>query len=218
MERKLKKVPGTAHFGFFIIWACLITLAVIMLEDALKLELYTPWSVLRFFLPFILLMSLGIYLWERQRQVLEELYRLSITDAITGAYNRHFLYERLSELLKKPGAMLSIVFIDIDNFKDYNDRFGHAAGDNALRSMANVLGLHLYTGEFVVRYGGDEFIVVLFRNDVEANRYIDLSLKNFREYTTLSASAGIAQLRPEDTPETLIKLADDAMYAKKEKR
>ncbi len=101
----------------------------------------------------------------RRRQKLGEFYRqLSLNDALTGLYNRAWLNEMLPKLAmraRQDGSPLSIVMIDLDHFKRFNDTHGHIAGDAALSSAAGVIRDSLRPSDFAVRYGGEELMAVL---------------------------------------------------------
>ncbi|MBI1921939.1 MAG: diguanylate cyclase [Geobacter sp.] len=93
-----------------------------------------------------------------------ELEQLSVTDALTGLYNRRFLEKRLDEEIsrcKRGNASFTVMLIDIDHFKIYNDICGHLAGDAALKKTARLLGISARQMDIVTRYGGEEFCVVL---------------------------------------------------------
>jgi diguanylate cyclase (GGDEF)-like protein len=101
----------------------------------------------------------------RRRQKLGEFYRqLSMNDGLTGLYNRAWLNDMLPKMVAgahRAEAPLSLVMIDLDHFKRFNDSHGHLAGDDALRAAANVLSAALRPSDFAVRYGGEEMLVVL---------------------------------------------------------
>ncbi|MGG7606848.1 GGDEF domain-containing protein [Massilia sp. BKSP1R2A-1] len=101
----------------------------------------------------------------KRRQRLGEFYRqLSLNDALTGLYNRAWLNEMLPKLAmraRQDGSPLSIVMIDLDHFKRFNDTHGHIAGDAALSSAAGVIRDSLRPSDFAVRYGGEELMAVL---------------------------------------------------------
>ena len=101
----------------------------------------------------------------RRRQKLGEFYRqLSLNDGLTGLYNRAWLGEMLPKLAmraRQDGSPLSIVMIDLDHFKRFNDTHGHIAGDAALSSAAGVIRDSLRPSDFAVRYGGEELMAVL---------------------------------------------------------
>ncbi|HEX9172407.1 MAG TPA: diguanylate cyclase [Telluria sp.] len=101
----------------------------------------------------------------RRRQKLGEFYRqLSLNDALTGLYNRAWLNDMLPKMItraQQEGAALSLVMIDLDNFKRFNDTHGHVAGDAALCAAAGVIRAALRPTDFAVRYGGEEMLVIL---------------------------------------------------------
>ncbi len=214
-KSKRKKIPGSAHFGFFIIWACLITFGALFLEDALSLSFETPWHLLRFFLPFILLIGFGIYIWERQRKIFWEMYLLSVNDPLTGIYNHQFLRETLQEFIAMHPKSIIIAFFDVNNFKKYNDEFGHLAGDSVLKGLAKILQEDLHDDEFVARYGGDEFVAVFSRNFDDAEKHIASALQNFQKLTNLTVSVGVAQYKEGDSVDSILVRADKSMYRNK---
>jgi len=101
----------------------------------------------------------------RRRQKLGEFYRqMSLNDGLTGLYNRAWLNDMLPKVAasaQRSGMPLSLVMIDLDHFKKFNDTHGHPAGDEALRAAAGVIGAALRPSDFAVRYGGEELMVIL---------------------------------------------------------
>jgi len=207
--------PGSGHFGLFIVWACLVTIGVVLIEDALRARLETFWQVVRYVWPFLLLGSLGFYLWRRQKEILDELYALSVRDTLTGAFNRLYLYESLRAIVREGKGNLSVVFLDVNGLKGYNDRNGHWAGDAVLKALVESWRQVLGKGEFIARYGGDEFVVVLRRTEEEAAGPVAAAAGEFKKRTTLGVSAGVAPLRADDTEESLMQRADQEMYERK---
>jgi diguanylate cyclase (GGDEF)-like protein/PAS domain S-box-containing protein len=97
-------------------------------------------------------------------QLRESLREQSIRDPLTGLFNRRFLEETLEKELqraKRKTQALAVIFLDIDHFKRFNDRFGHDAGDSVLKSLAAILRRHFRGEDFICRYGGEEFAVIL---------------------------------------------------------
>ena len=101
----------------------------------------------------------------RRRHKLGEFYRqLSMNDGLTGLYNRAWLNDMLPKMVAsahRAGAPLSLIMIDLDHFKRFNDTHGHLAGDDALRAAATVIGAALRPADHAVRYGGEEMMVLL---------------------------------------------------------
>jgi len=154
------------------------------------------------------------------------LQEFSFKDEVTGLYNRRFFSIRLEEEVSRYRRFnhpVSVVLLDLDGFKSVNDDLGHAAGDETLRGMAEILLRHSRGINVICRYGGDEFAVLLVETSKAGARlYADriryvLSSFQFAHRRRVTASFGIASL-PEDvapTAEDLIRAADEALYAAK---
>lgn len=154
------------------------------------------------------------------------LKEFSFKDEVTGLYNRRFFSIRLEEEVsryRRFNHAVSVVLLDLDGFKSVNDDLGHAAGDETLRGMAEILLRHSRGINVICRYGGDEFAVLLVETSKAGARlYADriryvLSSYQFAHKRRVTASFGIASL-PEDvapTAEDLIQAADEALYAAK---
>ena len=165
---------------------------------------------------------------------LQELLRnQSISDPLTGLYNRRYLEECLNREInraKRAGRNVSVVMLDLDRFKHFNDTFGHQVGDVLLKEVAGVIKGHVRAGDLACRYGGEEFSLILAEVDTEgAHRCVEgireavrhLSLHHRGQTLgTVTVSAGIAGYPAHaDNPEGLIRAADEALYrAKKEGR
>jgi diguanylate cyclase (GGDEF)-like protein len=167
----------------------------------------------------------------RRRQKLGEFYRqLSLNDALTGLYNRAWLIETLPKLIgraRQDGSELSVVMIDLDNFKKFNDTHGHVAGDGALSAAAGLIRAALRPTDFAVRYGGEEMMAVL----PNTSERLALSLaerlcRRMREVVVfddmrmpmphITGSFGVASLGPGLDEHGLIAAADAALYRAKE--
>jgi two-component system cell cycle response regulator len=173
---------------------------------------------------------------ERTRQLegaLDEIRALTLTDPLTGCYNRRYLDERLVEQFvrsQRSGRELSLAIVDIDHFKRVNDTYGHAAGDEVLRGLADILIREMRAQvDWVARIGGEEFVVLLPETGLEAARVVAERLRiavaaahfNVDEVTTLriTASFGVATRLEGDTAESLLARADAMLYrAKKSTR
>jgi diguanylate cyclase (GGDEF)-like protein len=152
--------------------------------------------------------------------------RLADIDPLTGLHNRRAWSERLFalyEALRREGQPLSLLFLDLDHFKELNDRLGHEAGDAALRAMALAMRAELREQDEVGRYGGEEFVVALPGSDgahaLQAAERIRARLHQRALHDPAGAmptvSIGVATLQPGEDLPTLIKRADGAMYAAK---
>jgi len=165
---------------------------------------------------------------ERLEQANADLLNLAITDPLTGLLNRR----RFKEVMQHEVAValrhgpLSLLMIDVDLFKQVNDRYGHHAGDEALKTVAGVLKSACRSTDFTARLGGDEFAVILPHSDATAAPVVrDRILQDIAQtplplgehQITLSLSIGIASL-PDDATEieALIACADSAMYRVKQ--
>lgn len=147
-------------------------------------------------------------------------YDLSILDGLTGVYNHRYLHEVLDrEILRsrRYPQHLSLVMVDVDNFKKYNDTNGHLAGDELLRGLTNLLVRSIRSLDMVFRYGGEEFIVMMIETDKKgANLAAERILNLVRLSLPTTISMGISDY-PADATEkdVLIDKADKALYQAK---
>jgi len=155
-----------------------------------------------------------------------QLKEFSFKDEVTGLYNRRFFSIRLEEEVSRYRRFnhpVAVVLLDLDGFKEINDELGHAAGDETLRGMAEILLKYSRGINVICRYGGDEFAVLLVETSkggarlyADRIRYV-LPGFHFVHGRRVTASFGIASL-PEDVtpaPDALIRAADEALYAAK---
>jgi diguanylate cyclase (GGDEF)-like protein len=161
----------------------------------------------------------------REKEKLEEeVRRLSITDDLTGLYNhRHFFKTLEIELarLKRQKTSLSLLMFDLDNFKKYNDLYGHLEGDKVLKSIGEIV-IHSirYNVDSGYRYGGDEFAVLLIGASLEQAMTIAERIRSSIEQVnyqniTVTVSVGLTEYRDPFDLEAFVKSADDAMYMAK---
>jgi diguanylate cyclase (GGDEF)-like protein len=164
----------------------------------------------------------NVFLYETTKE-------LAIRDGLTGLYLRRHLLERLEEellLAERMNLELSFLMLDIDYFKEYNDRYGHVAGDIVLKQIARLLTSLACAGDFVSRYGGEEFCMVLSNTSKQAaferaegirQRIQSHPFILRRQKTKVTISVGIATF-PEDAHfgGELIEKADSALYRAKQ--
>lgn len=165
---------------------------------------------------------------ETLREQNEELGRLSASDSLTGLSNRRILTQRMSEELlrsQRQNHVFSVVMLDVDHFKKYNDAHGHPAGDEVLKRLANILRTCTRAGDCTARYGGEEFAVLLSGKGAEpalelAERIRQRVAQEEFPAGKITISAGIAEFPHHGhTAEALISSADEALYeAKREGR
>jgi diguanylate cyclase (GGDEF)-like protein/PAS domain S-box-containing protein len=160
------------------------------------------------------------------RERFAELERLAFLDPLTGLANRRYaeitLKARIEEL-ERYDWRFGVIFIDIDNFKDINDRYGHETGDEVLRMVAMTLQNSVRSFDVVSRWGGEEYVAVIAHVDgrelaATANRcraLVEQSRPAAAEFARVTISLGATLARPDDTLESLIKRADGLMYMSK---
>ena len=155
-------------------------------------------------------------------------YLASRTDALTGVGNRMRLDEEISTLLSRAqryGHKCSLAICDLDLFKSYNDHFGHVAGDEALKRVAEGMRSNLRSADALFRYGGEEFVILLVEQPLsEAERAMERMRAQIEALHIpaanggpLTLSVGVAEIDPrsDHTPEAWIGRADQALYAAK---
>lgn len=166
----------------------------------------------------------------RRKQKLGEFYRqLSLADGLTGLQNRAWLDQQLPAMVEAAaadGSPLTIIMVDIDHFKRFNDDYGHQAGDEVLKTAARVLTGALRPNDFAARYGGEEMMVILPGATAEAGvRVAQRLCENMRRTVFfsdmhkplphLTASFGVAGLSAGQDSTALVATADEALYRAK---
>jgi len=155
------------------------------------------------------------------RRANRRLEELSITDDLTGIYNRRHFYDKLSEVTlsaqryKRP---VSLLMFDVDHFKSYNDTRGHLAGNRILERVGRIVSEEIREVDWGFRYGGDEFTVILPETSKEDARVVAERIRRAFEkckFDETTLSIGIAQYDLKSDLDTLIKTADEAMYKAK---
>jgi len=157
---------------------------------------------------------------DRQRMV-EKLARLSVTDELTGVANRRAFMEKLQEELQRSERTkqpFAVLMVDMDRFKEVNDRYGHQAGDEALKRCAAALRRNVRRTDFVARYGGEEFCIILPETETVGARRVAANLRESVKQLPPpmpTVSVGVASWEPDITLDELMHRADEAMYGAK---
>lgn len=164
------------------------------------------------------------------RQKLDYSLEMAVTDSLTGLHNRRYMAGQLQAMVNRAGQggdPVAVLVIDIDHFKAVNDGFGHDAGDEVLREFAVRLATNVRAIDLPCRYGGEEFVVVMpgtgledavmiaerIRRDVAAGPF---RIMDGEEHLTITISIGVAATTgADDTPDALVKRADEGVYEAK---
>lgn len=162
----------------------------------------------------------------KQREKTERaLKKLSTTDELTGIYNRRAFDEQLATNLartKRYQEPLSLLMIDIDLFKQVNDRYGHSVGDLVLKELVNEMKSHTRETDFLARWGGEEFVILLPQTEAPAAMQLAERLREgvaehlFPSVEHLTVSIGHSAAQPNDSSDSLLNRADNALYQAKE--
>jgi diguanylate cyclase (GGDEF)-like protein len=159
------------------------------------------------------------------QDVNSKLSELASLDGLTQLRNRRAFEERLEDETRRwrrHGSTVSLVLLDIDHFKSYNDTFGHPKGDEVLRAVGRLVRRSLRSSDFAARYGGEEFAIILPNTDRAGSLVVAEQLRRAIEDATwedrpITASVGVATMGEEiSTSEELVDFADRALYRSKQ--
>ena len=168
---------------------------------------------------------------ETMRQELEQVKEESKTDSLTGISNRKAFDAALEHIVhsaRKERSTFCLLLADIDHFKQFNDTYGHLVGDKVLRFVASTLKSCTKGRDFVARFGGEEFTIILPQTDMRGGKIVAEQIRsavstgnlknnlNGETYGKITMSIGVAQYRQDDLPNSLIQRADRALYLAKE--
>ncbi len=151
---------------------------------------------------------------------------LSEIDTLTGIYNKGKFNQLLEAELKKVkryNRPLGLIIFDIDHFKKINDTYGHQVGDYVLKTVANIVKNNIRNTDIFARWGGEEFVIIAPETDINGTKILAEKLRNaIEEYNfdtvgKVTASFGVTEAVPEDTTDSIVHRADEALYLAKEK-
>jgi diguanylate cyclase (GGDEF)-like protein len=171
-----------------------------------------------FLVPWVTLTVATALLTELQGRVAAQLRSAAATDPLTGVANRRAWEDEAERHLARAvrtGEPLTFVLLDLDNFKEVNDRLGHSAGDALLRDLASEWSNRLRKADLLGRYGGDEFVLCLPATDADGTQEI---LERLQAGHPFAWSAGVAEANTEDTLASVLGRADEELYRQKRSR
>ena len=208
-----------------VVMACVCALSNLTTELAFAHTAARPW------LPYAnAATALGAFLFvayfvSALRRSLEQERNLARTDDLTGLLNRRSFTEAAQAEITRARRFrhpFTIAYMDVDNFKEVNDRYGHSTGDSVLRAFGETIRQNLREVDVIARLGGDEFVILMPETDGEAARavvrrmYEDITKVIERDRWPISLSVGVVTwTTPPRTVDFMLKCADDAMYAVK---
>ena len=163
-------------------------------------------------------------------EINNELNKLVVTDTLTGMFNRRYLSDVLParwDCIEDTDMLISAIMFDIDNFKSYNDNFGHQAGDECIKEVSKIMARYTNDdNDYLIRYGGEEFAVIMF--DCEAGRAfqiaekirtgieeLNLYIDETNQYITMSGGVYSGKASKEDGIDIFLERADEALYLAK---
>lgn len=165
-------------------------------------------------------------------RVQQELQTSAITDTLTGLYNRRHLidiFPKLQAQARRDNRIITAILCDLDHFKQLNDRYGHLAGDQALRDFAKILASQSRSNDFIYRMGGEEFLILTLSNDTNGGTVLAEKIRHAtREHLivhkghviSLAVSCGVSSMPPSEDPEqglnSLLTRTDRALYQAKQ--
>ncbi|HEY0828918.1 MAG TPA: GGDEF domain-containing protein [Bacilli bacterium] len=171
-------------------------------------------SVTYHFLPIVYYIIVFIFIFDRVVELLQAIYKSSITDGLTGLYNRQYFLRQVTQYVKNQ-LKASVIFCDIDNFKKLNDTQGHQNGDEALKQVAAILIEESEEIGMAGRYGGEELVVLVTNPSVDIEKFAETIRMRIERETIVTVSVGCSKHRKGVHPADLIKQADQAMYQSK---
>jgi diguanylate cyclase (GGDEF)-like protein len=200
-----------------------VALAFFELGGIFRLDLKLYVTLLGVLAITLLVLVRQFLILQDNRRLHKELERLATTDPLTGIANRRFFEETLAGEIKRAQRYerpLSLLMIDIDNFKNYNEEHGHAMGDKLLQDCAHLFRALLRSSDLVARYGGDEFVVLLPEISVEQGRFVADKLSKIKmgalaSEEEIAITIGCAALQQGMDAPGLLELADEDLYRQK---
>ncbi|MCH6266586.1 GGDEF domain-containing protein [Neobacillus citreus] len=217
---KWKVIVGTALFFVFFKYA------THFIEEQSFNNIETVALILESFVDAAILFTVSYFVL-RHNKLLKHMEKLTIVDSLTGLYNRRYFdlsMEKTIPFSQRINCPLSLIMIDIDHFKNINDKYGHLCGDEALKHIADIIKRNVRTSDAYVRFGGEEFAIILPNTDLGECKILaehlrkDVNQSDFtyhQAHIPISISLGISLFKGENV-EGFIEKADKALYTAKE--
>lgn len=222
-------VAGIGIFPLTLVESMLVTIPILLaqvLATGLQLPVFNWPSFIGSLWLLVLIAGVSTLACCSQLALMVLLVRENIRDSLTKCFSRASGQELLQfqfELAKRNHAPLSVAFLDLDHFKSINDTYGHEAGDQAIQGAANTIQQHLRASDLLMRWGGEEFVIVLPETSASEaqlalQRITKSGFGHRPDGRTLTASIGFAEREADQatTWESLIELSDSRMYLAKE--
>ena len=218
-ESNVAKSEKLLVYFLYIAISCLFTSGLNIIHAEYMLNI--PLTPAAFIAPIFAGLLFG-YLLARIKLLHEQMSLMAYTDPLTNIYNRlHFgnFLDAEIDRVKRYGGTFSIIFFDLDRFKEINDEYGHLVGDEALKQVAEVVQRANRNADIFARYGGEEFIILAPSTDIAGARIHaerlrkDIENHQFSDINKLTCSFGIAEYKADaDDVMSLFKRADTALY------
>lgn len=208
---------------FYVTISCILTIILNIIHTAYALKIQL--TAVSFVIPTFAGLLFGLML-AHIKVLSAHLSKIAYTDSLTHIYNRlhfaHFLDVEIDKV-KRYGGTFSIIFFDLDHFKEVNDNYGHMVGDEVLEEITNIVSKANRSADIFARYGGEEFIILTPETDISGAMIHAERLRNaiekyeFKTIGHLTSSFGVTEFDAQkDTIETLLDRADKALYLAKE--
>lgn len=220
-----KNTPKNTLFTYLLYTglSCFLTAILNIIHNVYILKI--EYTAISFLIPIFAGLMFGLML-AKIKVLSNQLSNIAYTDSLTNIYNRlHFAHFLDAEIDKaeRYGGTFSIIFFDLDNFKDVNDTYGHSTGDEVLEQITKIVAAANRNADIFARYGGEEFIILAPETDtsgamIHAERLrSDIEKFEFETVGHVTSSFGVTEFKPgEDTLETLLDRVDVALYQAKD--
>lgn len=207
IAQRFKYVFGLGIYALWAILRCIQRYANISDEQGIM-------AFAAAILPIVFYSLIFFILFQRIIELMQSIYRSSITDGLTGLYNRRYFMKNLQHHVAQ-GLKISAIFCDIDNFKKLNDTEGHARADEVLIQVSAIMEEELEGIGLTGRYGGEELVALVVKRGTRVAKVAERIRSRVAEETIVTISVGFSSLRKGIDGDTLMKQADEAMYLSK---